>query len=109
MKKCKEPESNSDLFFTIERMAERCGIGENTLRNLITAGKIDHLMVGRKCLLTEDALRDFYERNKICAIKSPHTVFVMDAFSNTLIECRGINASVAESEVLVPWPCVEDQ
>lgn len=109
MKRNEKQEPMTLLFFTIEQMAKRCGIGENKLRDLIAAGKIDHLMIGRKCVLTDDALREFYDRNKVCAVETANTVVCLDVCTGTLIECKGIDGVVDESGVLVPWPCAEDQ
>jgi len=55
------------MFHTIESMAKISGIGENTLRNLVEDGQIDHLRIGNKRLLTTEAMFDWYQRVKIPA------------------------------------------
>lgn len=55
------------MFKTPETMAKYSGIGENTLRTLIHDKKIDYIQVGNRKLLTDQALWDWYENNKIRA------------------------------------------
>lgn len=54
----------STLLMTAKQMSKISGIGENTLRNLMSAGEIEFLQVGSHRLLCEAAIWDFYERNK---------------------------------------------
>ena len=53
---------------TAHEMAARSGIGENTLRRLMEEGQIDYLQIGSRRLLCEQAVWDYYQRNKISAI-----------------------------------------
>lgn len=55
------------LLLTAKQMAKLSGIGENTLRQLMEMNKIDYLQLGSHRLLTLEAVRDYYERNKVCA------------------------------------------
>lgn len=59
--------SVTPLLLTAKQMAKLCGIGENTLRQLMDEKLIDYLQIGNRRLLTMDAVRDYYERNKVCA------------------------------------------
>lgn len=52
------------FFKTIEQMAEYSGIGENTLRELVAAGKIDCIKVGTKRLLADEAIWRWYDNEK---------------------------------------------
>ena len=52
------------IFLTIAKASKICGIGETTLRKLVAAKEIAYLSVGRKKLITIDAVRAYYERNK---------------------------------------------
>ena len=57
------------MFKTPELMAKLSGIGENTLRTLISERKIDYVQIGNRKLLTDQAIWDWYENNKIQAEK----------------------------------------
>lgn len=57
------------MFKTPELMAKLSGIGENTLRTLISERKIDYVQIGNRKLLTDQAIWDWYENNKIRAEK----------------------------------------
>jgi hypothetical protein len=63
-------QSHTSLFMTIEQASKFSGIGENTLRDIANARKIDYLQVGNRKLLTVDAFLDFYERNKVSHIST---------------------------------------
>ena len=52
------------MLLTAHEMAERSGIGENTIRRLMEERKIDFLQLGSRRLLCEQAIWDYYERNK---------------------------------------------
>lgn len=53
------------ILKTPAQMSKVSGIGENRLRELMDAGKLEFLQNGRKRLLTNDAIIDYYNRNKV--------------------------------------------
>jgi len=55
----------SQMFKTVEKMASVCGIGVNKLRDMINNYEIEHVVIGNRKLLTERAVWDWYERNKV--------------------------------------------
>ncbi|MDL2273318.1 helix-turn-helix domain-containing protein [Oscillospiraceae bacterium OttesenSCG-928-G22] len=58
------------IFKTAETMATVSGIGEGKLRELMDKNEIDFVRIGNRRLLTEEAIIDWYERNKISAADS---------------------------------------
>lgn len=60
------------IFKTVDQMCRVCGIGENRLRDMIDHNEIDYVSIGNRRLLTEDAVWDWYERNKIRAREDRH-------------------------------------
>ena len=50
--------------FTINEAAEYSGIGRNTMRNLVSWGKLPVLKVGRKVIIRRDMLETFMEINQ---------------------------------------------
>lgn len=56
-------ESNSQEETTLSPLDS--GIGINRLRDLIDAGEIEYVRNGNKCLLVDQAIWDWYERNKV--------------------------------------------
>ena len=67
VKNKKESREIIPMFKTPELMAKISGIGENTLRNLITEKKIEYVQIGNRKLLTDSAVWAWYEANKIKA------------------------------------------
>ena len=63
----KEPEVQP-LLKTVDQMCRICGIGENRLREMMERREIDYVSIGNRRLLTEAAIWDWYERNKIKSI-----------------------------------------
>lgn len=55
-------------FKTIEEMSMVSGIGEKTLRILVENGEIDYIAIGNRRLITDSAIWDWYDRNKVAAI-----------------------------------------
>jgi excisionase family DNA binding protein len=55
------------MFKTVEIMAKLSGIGENTLRNLMEAHKLEYIQIGNKRLIAEEAMWAWYQRNKVAA------------------------------------------
>ena len=55
------------MLLTAREMSKRSGIGENTLRQWMAEGKIEFLQVGSHRLLCEQAIWDYYNRNKTTA------------------------------------------
>lgn len=53
------------MLKTVEQMSKYSGIGINRLRDLINAGEIEYVRNGNKCLLVDQAIWDWYERNKV--------------------------------------------
>lgn len=53
------------LLMSAVEMAKVSGIGENTLRNLMSKNEIEYLQIGSHRLLAERAIWDYYDRNKI--------------------------------------------
>lgn len=53
---------------TIEQMSKLSGIGENRLRQLVENGEIDYIQNGNRRLLTDEAIWDWYQRNKRSAV-----------------------------------------
>jgi len=52
------------IGMTIDEAAEYTGIGRNTLRQLVSWGKIPVLWIGRKAIVRTDALIHFMEINQ---------------------------------------------
>ncbi len=52
------------LGLTVEEAARQTGIGRNTLRSLINAGKLPVLRIGRKNIIRTDVLMKFMEMNE---------------------------------------------
>ncbi len=52
------------MGLTIEEAAETTGIGRNTMRKLVDWGKLPVLKVGRKTIISKDALERLMEVNQ---------------------------------------------
>ncbi len=63
------------MFKTAKQMAEMSGIGCETLRRMIKQNEIDYVQIGNRSLLTEQAMWDWYERNKKQANKPSAMTF----------------------------------
>lgn len=50
--------------FTINEASDYSGIGRNTMRNLVSWGKLPVLKVGRKVIIRRDMLDTFMEINQ---------------------------------------------
>lgn len=55
------------MFLTVEQMACRSGIGENTLRNMMESRQLEYIQIGKKKLIAEEAVWEWYQRNKVTA------------------------------------------
>ena len=55
---------NRRIGMTIDEAAEYTGIGRNTLRQLVSWGKIPVLRIGRKSIIRTDLLDSFMEINQ---------------------------------------------
>ncbi len=53
------------MLKTVEQMSQFSGIGINRLRELISAGEIEYVRNGNRYLLADQAIWDWYERNKV--------------------------------------------
>jgi excisionase family DNA binding protein len=51
------------LLLSIKSAAEQLGISRSVLYELIGTGEIKHLRIGRRVLISRDALREFIETN----------------------------------------------
>lgn len=58
------------MFKTVTQMAEISGIGREALRRMVNENEIDYVQIGNRRLITEKALVEWYERNKVTAKKS---------------------------------------
>lgn len=56
--------STSKIGMTIDEAAEVSGIGRNTMRKLISWGKLPVLLVGRKKIIRSDTLDRFMTANQ---------------------------------------------
>ena len=70
IKKSATKKSSADTFAmpmlkTVEQMAMVSGIGENKLRDLMEKRQIEFIQNGNRRLIADDAIWDWYERNKI--------------------------------------------
>lgn len=57
------------MLKTVEQMSRVSGIGENKLRELMENRELEFIQNGNRRLLTETAIWDWYERNKVAAGK----------------------------------------
>ena len=53
------------ILKTVEQMSRISGIGENRLRELIAKGEIEYVQNGNRYLLIDQAILNWYERNRI--------------------------------------------
>lgn len=68
MKRQKHHESsmeNLPMLKTIEQMSRISGIGENKLREMIDKGEIEYVRNGNRKLLANEAIWDWYRRNRV--------------------------------------------
>ena len=52
------------ILKTVEQMSKVSGIGENRLRQLMDNGELEYVQNGNRCLLTTEAIWDWYHRTK---------------------------------------------
>lgn len=64
--KKRQTRSNADypIMKTISEMATISGLGENRLRQLVENGEITYLKNGNRKLLTDEAIWEYYDRQK---------------------------------------------
>jgi hypothetical protein len=55
------------MLKTVEQMSKISGIGENKLRDLMDKREIEFVHNGNRRLLADDAIWEWYNRNKVCA------------------------------------------
>lgn len=55
------------MLKTVEQMSRISGIGENKLRALMDSREIEYIQNGNRRLLADNAIWDWYDRNKVCA------------------------------------------
>lgn len=63
----KKSKKNAPMLKSVELMSKISGIGENLLRQLMNDGKLEYLQIGNRRLLREEAILEYYERNKVSA------------------------------------------
>jgi excisionase family DNA binding protein len=56
------------MLMTAKEAAKYSGLGENFLRQKMDSHQIEYLQVGSHRLLSEEAIWDFYNRNKTSVI-----------------------------------------
>lgn len=61
-----QPLGAGKLGMTIDEAADCTGIGRNTLRKLVSWGKIPVLRIGRKTIIRVDVISAFMEINQGC-------------------------------------------
>ena len=61
-----QPFGAGKLGMTIDEAADFTGIGRNTLRKLVSWGKIPVLRIGRKTIIRVDVISAFMEINQGC-------------------------------------------
>ena len=54
------------MLKTVEQMSLYSGIGTNKLRDLIKSREIEFIQIGNRFLLSDQAIWDWYRRNRIC-------------------------------------------
>lgn len=59
-----QSENDSPLLYEISAAASRLGISRALLYKLITAGAILTIKIGRRRLVSENAIRDFIAKNE---------------------------------------------
>lgn len=57
-------QTNSRIGLTVDEAAAYTGIGRNTLRQLVSWGKIPVLKIGRKIIIRADVIDRFMEINQ---------------------------------------------
>lgn len=57
-------QTNSRIGLTVDEAAAYTGIGRNTLRQLVSWGKIPVLKIGRKMIIRADVIDRFMEINQ---------------------------------------------
>ncbi len=57
------------ILKTVEQMSRISGIGVNHLRELIAKGEIEYVQNGNRRLLTDQAILDWYERNRVLPVE----------------------------------------
>jgi len=68
MTKSKQAQAVPDIFpllKTVEQMSKISGIGEHKLRELMNNNEIEYVENGNKRLLADQAIWDWYQRNRI--------------------------------------------
>lgn len=53
------------MLKTVEQMSRISGIGINKLRELMEKGEIEYVENGNRKLLVDDAVLDWYKRNRV--------------------------------------------
>ena len=59
------------MLKTVEQMSRISGVGVNRLRKLIDCGELEYVQNGNRRLLADQAIWDWYERNRIKAGGQP--------------------------------------
>lgn len=69
MDKCNIEFPRFPMLKTVEQMSRISGIGENTLRTLMSRREIEYVRIGNKRLLVDQAIFAWYDSKKIPARK----------------------------------------
>lgn len=74
----KQAPAQRPLLMTAAQMAQVSGIGETTLRALMSKRELEFLAIGSKKLIAESAVWDYYDRHKstVEADMNPSAVFL---------------------------------
>lgn len=65
------------LFQTVEQMSRSSGISATRLRSLMDRHEIEYIQNGSRHLLTERAVWDWYERNKVPVCTGPAHMYAI--------------------------------
>lgn len=62
-------QTSMPILKTVEQMSQTSGLGVNTLRKLMADGDLEYVLVGNRRLLSDRAIFDWYERNKVVVLQ----------------------------------------
>ena len=58
------PVPEGPMLYSIKQAAEQLGLSRATVYELINRGEVEHMRVGRRVLIPQDALRSFIDANR---------------------------------------------
>ena len=59
------------LLKSVKQMQRISGLGEKKLRSMFENNEVDYIKNGNRYLLAEQAILNWYERNKVRALRKP--------------------------------------